>query len=35
MKKYEEPDILIVMFESGDIITASGDYTGTDFMDLL
>lgn len=32
---YEEPEIEIVSFESEDIITASGDYTGIDFMELI
>jgi len=36
MKKYYEiPEINIVYFESKDCITASGDYSGIDFEDLI
>lgn len=33
--KYEDPIIEIVFFEADDAITASGDYTGIDFNDLI
>jgi len=33
--KYEQPILEIVNFETNDIITASGDYGGIDFEDLI
>lgn len=35
MYTYEEPNLEIVFFEPDDTITASGDYHGIDFMDLI
>lgn len=32
---YEDPVIEIVYFESEDVITASGDYQGINFDDLI
>jgi len=32
---YEEPMFEIVGFEAYDVITASGDYTGINFEDLV
>ena len=34
-KAYEDPMIIVVIFSSEDIIAASGDYSGIDFMDLI
>lgn len=35
MENYENPDIEVVFFETEDTITASGDYTGINFEELL
>ena len=34
-KNYENPEMEIVDFITDDIITASGDYTGINFEDLI
>ena len=34
-QNYEVPEVEIIMFESEDIITASGDYDGIDFDKLI
>ena len=33
--KYEEPEMIVVDFMTEDVITASGDYAGIDFEDLI
>ncbi len=33
--EYEIPSFEIIYFEADDIITASGDYTGINFDDLI
>lgn len=34
-QNYETPEIEVIQFESEDIITASGDYTGINFESLI
>ena len=35
MKEYEIPIIELIEFQSEDVITASGDYLGIDFENLI
>ena len=33
--KYERPEAAVIYFETEDVIAASGDYDGINFMDLI